>query len=68
MIRAILMAPLLLGGCAGLLAAGSTAGDADTVIRTACANPPSGDALATAIWLGQLVGQIATLTSAAPAT
>jgi hypothetical protein len=27
----------------------------------ACANPPSGDALSTAIWLGQLVGQISTL-------
>ncbi|HEY1794934.1 MAG TPA: hypothetical protein VGG57_02320 [Stellaceae bacterium] len=27
----------------------------------ACADPPSGDALSTAIWLGQLVGQIATL-------
>jgi hypothetical protein len=34
----------------------------------ACANPPSGDALSTAIWLGTLVGQLATLTSAAPAT
>jgi phage terminase large subunit-like protein len=29
----------------------------------ACANPPSGDALSTAIWLGELVGQIGTLTS-----
>jgi hypothetical protein len=27
----------------------------------ACANPPSGDALSTAIWLGQLVGQVSTL-------
>jgi hypothetical protein len=27
--------------------------------------PPSGDPLATAIWLGELAGQIATLTSAA---
>jgi hypothetical protein len=27
----------------------------------ACANPPSGDALSTAIWLGQLIGQISTL-------
>jgi hypothetical protein len=34
----------------------------------ACANPPAGDALSTAIWLGTLVGQIATLTSPAPAT
>jgi hypothetical protein len=36
----------------------------------ACANPPQGDALSTAIWLGQLIGQVATLTSvtaAAPA-
>ena len=29
----------------------------------ACANPPAGDALSTAIWLGELVGQIGTLTS-----
>jgi len=29
----------------------------------ACANPPQGDALSTAIWLGELVGQIGTLTS-----
>jgi hypothetical protein len=28
----------------------------------ACAHPPSGDALSTAIWLGELVGQIGTLT------
>jgi hypothetical protein len=34
----------------------------------ACANPPSGDALSTAIWFGTLVGQIATLTSVTPAT
>ncbi|HEU0218292.1 MAG TPA: hypothetical protein VFQ90_16685 [Stellaceae bacterium] len=34
----------------------------------ACANPPAGDALSTAIWLGTLVGQLATLTSVAPAT
>ena len=32
----------------------------------ACANPPSGDALSTAIWLGTLVGQIGTLTSISP--
>jgi len=32
----------------------------------ACANPPSGDALSTAIWLGQLAGQVTTLTSKAP--
>lgn len=29
----------------------------------ACANPPQGDPLSTAIWLGELVGQIAALTS-----
>lgn len=116
MIRALAVAPLLLlGGCTGLLAAGSTlgaiggglavanqvAGEVDTTIQTACreyekgravadavvatgllpaeaaskvrvveeygdaacADPPSGDALSTAIWLGTLVGQIATLTS-----
>jgi hypothetical protein len=34
----------------------------------ACANPPSGDALSTAIWLGTLVGQIGTLTSVASST
>ncbi|HWB50161.1 MAG TPA: hypothetical protein VG651_13705 [Stellaceae bacterium] len=33
----------------------------------ACADPPAGDALSTAIWLGTLVGQIAALT-AAPGT
>jgi uncharacterized protein YceK len=31
----------------------------------ACANPPSGDPLSTAIWLGQLAGQITTLTTPA---
>jgi len=59
----------------GLVAAGAAAqvrsiehyGDA------ACANPPpdgqtTGDALSTAIWLGTLVGQIATLTRVSPAT
>lgn len=29
----------------------------------ACANPPDGDILSTAVWLGRLVGQIMTLTS-----
>jgi hypothetical protein len=29
----------------------------------ACANPPAGDALSTAIWLGQLAGQVTTLAS-----
>jgi hypothetical protein len=29
----------------------------------ACANPPSGNAVSTAIWFGTLVGQITTLTS-----
>ncbi|HEX3861776.1 MAG TPA: hypothetical protein VHY35_08780 [Stellaceae bacterium] len=29
----------------------------------ACANPPAGDPLSTVIWLGQLVGQVATLTA-----
>ena len=110
----------LLGGCAGLLAAGSATGaiggglamadrvaaTVDTTIRTACsayekgraaadavvatglvpadasnkvgiieeygdaacADPPSGDALSTAIWLGTLVGQIASLTSVQAAT
>ncbi len=30
----------------------------------ACANPPAGDPLSTAIWLGQLAGQVLTLTGA----
>lgn len=34
----------------------------------ACANPPSGDAVSTAVWLGELVGQLGSLTSAKPAT
>jgi len=29
----------------------------------ACANPPTGDALSTAIWFGSLVGQLSSLTS-----
>lgn len=33
----------------------------------ACANPPNGDPLSTAIWLGHLAGQINTLTGAAKA-
>ncbi|HEX3538136.1 MAG TPA: hypothetical protein VHU15_15360 [Stellaceae bacterium] len=31
----------------------------------ACAQPPSGDALSTAIWLGRLAGQVTTLTGTA---
>jgi hypothetical protein len=34
----------------------------------ACTSPPAGDALSTAIWLGKLIGQLATLTSVEPAT
>jgi len=30
----------------------------------ACANPPAGDKLSTAIWLGRLAGQLAALTGA----
>lgn len=33
---------------------------------TACANPPAGDPLSTAIWLGQLAGQVVALTGAKP--
>lgn len=33
----------------------------------ACAKPPAGDPLSTAVWLGQLVGQITTLTSSVKA-
>jgi hypothetical protein len=50
---------------------GLVPGDAEARITSiesfgdaACANPPSGDALSTAIWLGQLVGQISTLADA----
>jgi hypothetical protein len=50
---------------------GLVPGDAEAKITSiesfgdaACANPPSGDALSTAIWLGQLVGQISTLADA----
>jgi hypothetical protein len=112
----VLCGLLALGGCGGLVAAGSAIGaasgvltivntvaaDADAVIKdaclaydtgkaaadavvntglvpanaevkitsiesfgdAACANPPSGDALSTAIWLGQLIGQISTLADA----
>jgi len=33
--------------------------------NAACAHPPAGDPLSTAIWLGELAGQIGTLTKAA---
>jgi hypothetical protein len=115
-IRPLAAAALLsLGGCAGLIAAGSAMGAVggglaiatevmgavDSTIRAACgeyekgravaealiasglvpadaaakariieeygdaacANPPQGDPLSTAIWLGELVGQIGALTS-----
>lgn len=122
MIRLLAAAALLpaLGGCAGLMAAGSAsgaiaggwalanqiAGTVNTTVQTACGeyekgraaanavvatglvptdaagkvriieeygdaactSPPSGDALGTAIWLGTLVGQIASLTSVAAAS
>lgn len=49
----------------GLLQAGAAAkvGVIEEYGDAACANPPQGDALSTAIWLGELVGQIGTLTS-----
>jgi hypothetical protein len=62
-----------------LVATGLVAADAASKVAVieeygdaACANPPpnglmGADALATAIWFGELVGQIATLTSIAPA-
>ena len=34
----------------------------------ACADPPAGNAVSTAIWLGKLIGQLITLTDSAPAT
>jgi len=58
-----------------ILAAGllplDTAAKVETIEQygdAACANPPGGDALSTAIWLGKLIGQIVTLTDGAPAT
>ena len=51
----------------GLVPAGVTAkvSSIESFGDAACANPPSGDALSTAIWLGQLAGQVTTLTSGA---
>jgi hypothetical protein len=53
-----------------VLATGLVPADAKAKVKVieeygdaACANPPQGDALSTAIWLGQLIGQVATLTS-----
>jgi hypothetical protein len=50
----------------GLLPSGAAAkvGVIEEYGDAACASPPPGDALSTAIWLGELVGQIGTLTSA----
>ena len=53
---------------AGVLAAAGKVGVIEEYGDAACANPPSGSALSTAIWLGTLVGQIATLTSVTAAT
>jgi hypothetical protein len=47
------------------VATGSKVASIESFGDAACANPPAGDPLSTAIWLGQLAGQIATLTSAA---
>jgi hypothetical protein len=54
---AVIGAGLLPSNITGKVASIESFGDA------ACANPPQGDALSTAIWLGQLVGQIMTLTT-----
>ena len=58
-----------------LVAAGLVRADAVAKVRVieeygdaACADPPRGDALSTAIWLGELAGQIVTLTTLKPAT
>jgi hypothetical protein len=69
-VNAVVATGVVPAGAAGKVRIIEEYGDA------ACANPPAGDALSTAIWLGTLVGQIATLTSpgtnaetsAAPAT
>jgi hypothetical protein len=60
--NAIVGAGIVPSAAAGKVAVIEEYGDA------ACATPPSGDALSTAIWLGTLVGQIATLTSVTGAT
>lgn len=52
---AVVKAGLVPANAAAKIASIESYGDA------ACADPPSGDALATAIWLGQLIGQISTL-------
>ena len=56
-----------------VIATGLVPADATTKIGVieeygdaACSDPPAGDALSTAIWLGELVGQVATLTSVKP--
>ena len=58
--NAVIATGLLPSDVGGKVSAIEAYGDA------ACAKPPSGDALSTAIWLGTLVGQIVTLTSAPP--
>lgn len=56
------------GAAAAVVKTGLVPADAEDKITSiesfrdaACAHPPSGDVLSTAIWLGQLVGQITTL-------
>ena len=57
-----------------VVATGLVQADASAKLRiieeygdAACTNPLQGDPLSTAIWLGELVGQVATLTSVTPA-
>jgi len=57
---AVVKTGLVPGGAEAKITSIESFGDA------ACADPPSGDALSTAIWLGQLVGQISTLADQRP--
>jgi hypothetical protein len=54
---ALISAGVLTGSTAAKVASVESFGDA------ACASPPDGDPLSTAIWLGKLVGQLGTLTA-----
>jgi hypothetical protein len=59
--EAVVGTGLVPGDAAAKVSAVEQFGDA------ACANPPQGDPVSTAIWLGELIGQIGTLSSVAAA-
>jgi hypothetical protein len=54
---ALVSAGVLTGSTAAKVSSVESFGDA------ACASPPDGDPLSTAVWLGKLVGQLTTLTA-----